>query len=251
MVDLHGAEVIRIDRPRPPITVGPSSIIGLVGSAPGSSPAGSAASAEFGAGASGFRVVADAAGEAGNDISVALVDPGGNNAALAVAVDGRAITISLATDAGGAITTTATLLVAALNADGEANALVTGAVTDTGGGVVAAAAATALAGGTDPAFPLNTPVLITTAAQASALGDAGGLAAAVRDVYRTAGQAGAAIVAVRTSADDAATLAGDPTTKTGIYALLTAESVTGQKPRLIAAPGSPDATVRTALQSVA
>ena len=250
MLDLHGAEVKKIPRARPPITVGPSAIIGLVGSAPDSQAA-VAASADFGAGAAGLRVTADAVGAAGNKISVALVNPGANNSALAIAVVDQAITISLATDATGALTTTATQLITALNADADASALVTGAITGTGAGVVAVAPATALAGGLDEPFPEGDPVLITTAAQASALGDTGALAMAVRAVYRTAGQGGAAIVAVRTADDTTATLAGVPADKTGAYALLGAESVTGQKPRLIAAPGAQDNAVTIALQSVA
>jgi hypothetical protein len=50
-------------------------------------------------------------GAAGNSISIALVDPGVNNGALSVeavgsALSGYAITVSLATDNGGVITTT-------------------------------------------------------------------------------------------------------------------------------------------------
>ena len=250
MLELHGAEVRKVPRARPPVTVGPSAIIGLVGSAPDTQAA-AAALAEFGEGASGFRVTAKAAGAAGNKISVALVDPKANDSALAITVAGQAITIKLATDNAGAITTTATQLVTALNADAGASKLVAGAITGAGGGKVAVAPATALVGGLDAAFPEGTPVLITTAAQAGALGDAGALATAVRDVYRTAGQRGAAIVAVRTADDAAATLAGAPADKTGVYALLGAESVTGQKPRLIAAPGAQVDALTSALQAVA
>ena len=250
MLDLHGAEVKRVPRARPPITVGPSAIIGLVGSAP-DAPAAVAALADFGEGAAGFRVTAKAAGAAGDKISIALVDPEANSSALAFAVAGQAITIELATDNAGAITTTATQLVTALNAHAEASQLVTGAITGTGGGKVVVAPATPLVGGLDATFPENTPVLLTTAAQAGALGNTGALATAVRDVYRTAGQRGAAVVAVRTADDAAATLAGAPADKTGVYALLGAESVTGQKPRLIAAPGAQDNALTTALQAVA
>ena len=250
MLDLHGAEVRKVPRARPPITVGPSAIIGLVGSAPDSQ-TDVAALADFGEGAAGFRVTAQTAGAAGNKISVALVDPGANSSALAIAVAGLAITIKLATDNAGALTTTATQLVTALNAHADASKLVTGAITGAGGGKVEVAPATALVGGLDAAFPEGTPVLITTAAQAATLGDTGALALGVRAVYRTAGQRGAAIVVVRTADDAAATLAGAPADKTGVYALLGAESVTGQKPRLIAAPGVQDNTVTTALQAVA
>ena len=252
LVDLHGAEVQRVTRERPPIRVGPSSVIGLVGAAPDAQAA-VAALAVFGDAASGFRVTADAAGTAGNQIALALVDPGQNTSALAITVVNRVITVSLATSGTGAITTTATRLITALNAHADAGALVTGAATGAGTGVVPVAPATRLAGGLDALFPLGTPVLLTAAAQAAALGDAGEgeLPAAVRDVYRTAGTAGAAIVIVRTADDRAATLAGSAAPKTGVYALLHAESVTGQRPRLIAAPGAQDSRVTTALQAVA
>ena len=250
MIDLHGAEVSRISRERPPIAVGPSSIIGLVGSAPDAQAA-AAAQATIGAGDAAVRFTANAAGVAGNGVSVALVDPGANSVALSVDVVDQAITVTLATSNTGAITTTGTQLAVAVNADAEASTLVTGAATGTGAAVVGVAPATALAGGRNVAFAEGVPVLITTAAQAAALGDSGAVATAVRDVYRTAGQAGAAIVVVRTADDVAANLAGNAAAKTGVYALLGAESVTGQRPRLIAAPGAQDDAVTTALQAVA
>ena len=249
-VDLHGAEVTRITRERPPITVGASSIIGLVGSAPDAQAAASAA-VTLGDGNAGVLFTAQGAGRAGNAITVALVDPQVNASALAIAVVGQVITVDLATSAAGNLTTTATQLETAINADAGASALVTAAATGTGADVVAVAPATPLAGGVDTLLPLNTPVLLATAAQAGALGDSGALPAAVRDVYRTAGQAGAAIVVVRTADDAAATLAGSAANKRGVYALLSAESVTGQRPRLIAAPGAQDDSVTTALQAVA
>ena len=120
-----------------------------------------------------------------------------------------------------------------------------------GSGLVAAVAATPLAGGEDPELELGTPTLLETAAQIAAIGDAGSLAAAVRDVFRTAGRGGATVVVVRTADDAAATLAGSRDDRSGVYALLTAESETGQRPRLLAAPGAKDATVTTALEAVA
>ncbi|WP_229402363.1 M14 family metallopeptidase [Micromonospora okii] len=54
--------------------------------------------------------------EGGNEISVELADPGAADRALEVAVTGRAIRVSLATDAAGAVTSTAAQVVAALNA---------------------------------------------------------------------------------------------------------------------------------------
>jgi hypothetical protein len=95
-------------------------------------------------------------GAAGNDISIAYVDPAGNNAALSVTVASKAITVHLATGAGGAITSTAAAVLAAINASAAAAALVTVAimtadagVADDGSGVVTALAALNLAGGLD------------------------------------------------------------------------------------------------------
>ncbi len=55
--------------------------------------------------------------EGGNDISVELVDPGAASQPLSVTVDGNAITVNLATNAGGARTSTAAHVVAAINAE--------------------------------------------------------------------------------------------------------------------------------------
>lgn len=94
-------------------------------------------------------LTAKTGGTAGNSITLALVDPSANNASLGIVVTGNAIVANLATGAGGAITTTATLLLAALAASAPATALVTGALSgaDTGAGVVTALAATNLSGG--------------------------------------------------------------------------------------------------------
>jgi len=90
-------------------------------------------------------------GAAGNDITIEYVDPAGVDQLLTVTVLGTAITISLATGGGGAITSTANDIIAEVAATPAAAALVTGANhgADTGAGVVTAMAATALAGGAD------------------------------------------------------------------------------------------------------
>lgn len=89
-------------------------------------------------------------GVLGNIIQVQYVDPGGNNAALAVTVVGTLIRVALATGSGGAITSTATLIRAAVSANTQANSLVSNALvaSNTGAGVVTAMAATNLSGGT-------------------------------------------------------------------------------------------------------
>ena len=93
--------------------------------------------------------LAKTGGTAGNGITVALVDPAGNDQALDVTVIASAITVHLATGVGGAITSTATQVKNAINADVEAKALVTASVApgNSGAGVVIALAPANLAGG--------------------------------------------------------------------------------------------------------
>lgn len=97
------------------------------------------------------HVVSPANYAAGNSVRVRYVDPAGNNAALGVVVADNDITVNLATDGAGAITSTAADVLAAIEADGDASALVTvaDAAANDGTGVVTALAYTALAGGTD------------------------------------------------------------------------------------------------------
>ncbi|WP_353901359.1 M14 family metallopeptidase [Micromonospora harpali] len=82
--------------------------------------------------------------EGGNDITVELAAPGAADQPLSVTVTGKAIRVSLATDAAGAVTSTAAQVAAALTA--EAGALVTAYTYrgDAGAGVVAPVAPTPL-----------------------------------------------------------------------------------------------------------
>ena len=98
-----------------------------------------------------LRFVADTNGTEGANISVTYVDPGAISQSLSVAVAGNDITVSLATDGAGAITSTASDIMAAINADTDASALVTASLsgTDDGTGVVTAMAQTNLSNGTD------------------------------------------------------------------------------------------------------
>lgn len=98
------------------------------------------------------------AGAGGNAIRVAYTDPAAASAALAVSVAGNDITVALATDAAGAITSTALQVRDAVNAHAGASGLVTASLpgTTTGAGVVAAVALTNLAGGADPVITIAT-----------------------------------------------------------------------------------------------
>lgn len=95
-----------------------------------------------------------AKGEAGNSIRVIHTALDAANVPLSVRVDGVQITITLATNASKAVTTTATQLAALINGDAAASALVTAVADGTGEGVVNADAgdANALAGGTENVY---------------------------------------------------------------------------------------------------
>ena len=87
-------------------------------------------------------------GEYGNDITVRYV-VSGNNTPLTVSVTGTAITVNSATDGSAAATSTADQVKAAIEASGDAAALVTvaDAAANDGSGTIVALAATALTGG--------------------------------------------------------------------------------------------------------
>jgi hypothetical protein len=76
--------------------------------------------------------------DGGNTLSAQIVNPNAAGSPLRVSVAGIAITISAATDASGAVTSTAAQVVAAVNGNADAAKLVTAAVyrTTGGGGVV-------------------------------------------------------------------------------------------------------------------
>ena len=252
-IDLHGAEIIELPDQATPVSVGPTSIVGLVGSAPDAEGAVSG-SLVIGAGNAAVKATAAAAGPAGNKVRVAVV-VAGNNTALSVvyAAATRTITVNLATDGNGAATSTAAQVVAAwglVNAVVAVATLALAAGSD-GSGVMGAQVTSNLLGGQDDPFPADTPFVVRTSAFARRLGAGGELVAAIHDVWRTSGRVGATIVAVKTADDQDASIAGTKAGKTGLYALLDAASRTGAKPTLIGTTASRSAAVITALQAVA
>lgn len=90
-------------------------------------------------------------GVIGDDITIAYINPAANDAELSVVVTGTDIVVNLATGAGGAITTIASDITAAILANAEANALVSvaNAAANNGTGLVIALAETNLANGVD------------------------------------------------------------------------------------------------------
>lgn len=247
---LHGIEVIELDGGPRPISTVRSSVIGLIGTAPDAQlQAAAQVTVDGGALNTAIKYTAIAAGALGNEISVRYRNPGINSAPLTVSVIGKAITISLATSVAGAITSTATTIKAAVDANTAAAALVTTthAGGSTGSGIIAATVAGStrfLTGGTDEAFPLNKPVLILgSRIEAAKLGLTGTLPAAIDAIFD---QAGAAVIVVRVAKgiDDAATQTNiiggvNPTTGqyTGLQAFIGAESITKVAPKILIAPG--------------
>jgi phage tail sheath protein FI len=189
---LHGVQVIEVtDGPRPIRTVN-SAVIGLVGTAPGAEAA-VAASAILGTGTSALTITADTAGIAGNAISIRLRNPGAASQSLSVSLTDKAITVNLATDNAGVVTSTPALIKTALDANAGIAALVS--VASGGSGVVSPTSTVLLSGGKDEAFPLNTPYLVAgSVTEAARAGTTGTIPAALADIFA---QAGAVVVVIR------------------------------------------------------
>lgn len=96
-------------------------------------------------------------------------------------------------------------------------------------------------------FPADTPVLVTGPRMAANLGATGELKDAYEAIYA---QGVSTCIVVRAEIQDAETaldaVLGDSVTQRGIYALGLAESLTGQKPRILATPGFAGATIYAA-----
>lgn len=241
-----GISITRIDNePRPPVW-SDMSVVGLIGTAPGAQGA-MAAARSFGTGDSGLVLTAQTAGASGNNISLALVDPASDDASISVAVTNNAIVVSLATDAGGEITSTAGDVNTAIDGDGDASTLVATSLPSGGAGtgVVNTVKATKLAGGIDDPFPLDTPVFMYSDDQTKLgyLGEDGTILDALQMVNSQLGefQVAAKVVVVRVAegADVDATIAnivGDQIS-TGLNAFVNAGTELGVIPRLLMAPG--------------
>lgn len=136
-----------------------------------------------------WTAAAGQVGAAGNDITVALEDPGAAGQALAVVVNGRTVIVNLATDGGGAITSTAAQVIAAVAAAPAAAALVVGA--NTGASTGAAAVTDQVV---DLANGVN-PAATSTATQVIASVQAAAPASALVNVANTGASNGGGVVA--------------------------------------------------------
>lgn len=107
----------------------------------------------FGTGNAAFQVTAKVAGPEGNLITVEAIQQSGPSKALSVDVEGHDVIIHLGTNDAGEGNSTASDVVAALNATAQFAALATATLPDTsnGSGVVSAFPETALTGGADAA----------------------------------------------------------------------------------------------------
>ncbi|RBM25134.1 phage tail sheath C-terminal domain-containing protein [Vibrio tarriae] len=231
---LHGAEVIEIDDGSRPIQTVKSAVIGLVGTAPLSAAATSAALAIGTAILNdGLKLTAVKTGTEGNAISVEVLAPTAASSELAVTVTNNKISIQLASDESGALTTTATELASALMANPAAKALVTAVALGDGSGDVAPASRAYLSGGENEPFPLKKPVAVAGSRKLiEKLGNEGTLPAAFDDIFD---QTGALVIVVRAEKGQT-----EEQTQANVIeamqAFLDSQTETGYTPRILIAP---------------
>lgn len=231
---LHGVEVIEIDDGSRPIQTVKSAVIGLVGTAPLSAAA-TAASLTIGTAIlnDGLKLTAVKTGTEGNAISVEVLAPTAASSELAVTVTNNKISIQLASDESGALTSTATELASALMADPAAKALVTAVALGDGSGDVAPASRSYLSGGENEPFPLKKPVAVAGSRKLiEKLGKEGTLPAAFDDIFD---QTGALVIVVRAEKGQT-----EEQTQANVIeamqAFLDSQTETGYTPRILVAP---------------
>lgn len=231
---LHGAEVIEIDDGSRPIQTVKSAVIGLVGTAPLSAAATSAA-LTIGTAIlnDGLKLTAVKTGTEGNAISVEVLAPTAASSELAVTVTNNKISIQLASDESGALTTTATELASALMADPAAKALVTAVALGDGSGDVAPVSRAYLSGGENEPFPLKKPVAVVGSRKLiEKLGKEGTLPDAFDDIFD---QTGALVIVVRAEKGQT-----EEQTQANVIeamqAFLDSQTETGYTPRILVAP---------------
>lgn len=231
---LHGVEVIEIDDGSRPIQTVKSAVIGLVGTAPLSAAATSAA-LTIGTAIlnDGLNLTAVKTGTEGNAISVEVLAPTAASSELAVTVTNNKISIQLASDESGALTTTATELASALMADPAAKALVTAVALGDGSGDVAPVSRAYLSGGENEPFPLKKPVAVAGSRKLiEKLGKEGTLPAAFDDIFD---QTGALVIVVRAEKGQT-----EEQTQANVIeamqAFLDSQTETGYTPRILVAP---------------
>jgi len=255
---LHGVEVIELPSGPRPIEFKRSAVIGLIGTAPDSEAAASA-SLTVGSEAlnNGIVFTAANAGVAGNNVALYFKATAADQT-LAVSVRQTEVTITLATDGDGVVTSTADEVVTAMGASTDATAIVTAAAlgASTGVGLMPANNRFAyLAGGLDEAFPLNTPTLVAgRRTEAARMGANGTLPRAIDAIFDHAATL-VVVVRIAEGVDDDATLAnfvGSNTAWTGVHAFMGSEAAIGVKPKILIAPDwSHEVALATEMDGVA
>ena len=200
---LHGVEVLEIDTGPRPIQTVRSGVIGIVGTAPDAEGA-TPAEVTIGNSAANTGIVytATEAGTSGNNLRIRYVDPGTASATLEAALSGDDITVTLATDAEGAVNSTASEVLAAVNGITETPVSASLLEGSDGSGVVRARDFVSLSGGAEEPFPINRPSLVAgSRSEAARLGTSGTLPAAMDGIFD---QIGAVVIVVRVEegADD-------------------------------------------------
>lgn len=231
---LHGGEVIEIDDGSRPIQTVKSAVIGLVGTAPLSAAA-TAAALTIGTAIlnDGLKLTAVKTGTEGNAISVEVLAPTAASSELAVTVTNNKISIQLASDESGALTTTATELASALMADPAAKALVTAVALGDGSGDVTPVSRAYLSGGENEPFPLKKPVAVAGSRKLiEKLGKEGTLPAAFDDIFD---QTGALVIVVRAEKGQTEEQTQGNVIE-AMQAFLDSQTETGYTPRILVAP---------------
>lgn len=255
----HGARVKEINEGTRPIRIINTAVVGLIGTAPNASPGVAASTVIDGLSANGdVTYTAANVGVNGNNIRITHLDPGEPSTAINVSVTDKHISITLATDAEGAILSTADEVATAISADSAASALVNVAINGDGQGTPATAQAVRLAGGVNEPFPLNEPVLITNIYTAIGQVGAGGTLRRSLQAIVDEGKTVIVMVRVEEGSDEQATAANvigtvDQLTgrKTGMQAFTAAETKFGVKPRIFGAPELDTQAVTAALVGIA
>ncbi|MCX9564433.1 phage tail protein, partial [Vibrio cholerae] len=179
------------------------------------------------------KLTAVKAGTEGNAISVEVLAPTAASSELAVTVTNNKISIQLASDESGALTTTAAELASALMADPAAKALVTAVALGDGSGDVAPVSRAYLSGGENEPFPLKKPVAVAGSRKLiEKLGKEGTLPAAFDDIFD---QTGALVIVVRAEKGQT-----EEQTQANVIeamqAFLDSQTETGYTPRILVAP---------------
>jgi phage tail sheath protein FI len=229
---LHGVKLLEVDSGTRPVRSVSSSVIGLVGTGNDD-----AVNAKVTIGFINSAILFTGigiygSGAKGNKIFISCGSGGAISSLNVIAEELPSgdvyISIIHATDSLGNNTTTASQVVALVNdANGLSRYLMAElAPSSNGSGIFEEIGAIKMSGGKNSTFPLDEPVLITSARDIdSIVGAHTYIGKSLEAIYK---QSGAVVVVVRTNG-----VSGDATQFTGVYALKKSQAVLGVTPRII------------------